>query len=156
MVTAHAMKGYTLVELVIVMAIMVVVGAGAVVGYVNFNERQQVVAAAKNVQQAFRTAQARARTKSVPKSISCTNFQGYSVTTETNQVKVKVVCDGAPIAAETVPITGATLTSTKSPLTFKTLEQGTDGAAIVTITGVVIYVFTVSPQGTVSDIELVP
>lgn len=121
-------KGYTLIELLIVMAIM---GILFTVGYLSFQDyarRQTLLAAGRAVRVDIRTAIESAIAGNKP--AACNNvLNGYQFwITSGTTYEIDAICSGGNVVVTqaTVP-TGITLTaSNPNPVIFKVLAQGTN------------------------------
>lgn len=87
-------RGFTLIELIVTVAIMALLVGGAIAGFITFRERQAVQTAAKDLQQLLRTAQAKARVRDTPSSCnsSILRLQGYRVTINTTTAYIRPLC----------------------------------------------------------------
>lgn len=162
--------GFTLIELIITVAIAAMVIGGGIAGFVSFTDRQEVLNTAKEVQQMMRTAQSKARVRDVPSS--CTNpdkpLLFYQVEVQSSEAVLRAGCGtfGSPVLVEvnkkTFPnnVTGPASTII---LRFTTLEEGvTDGTNLIlsspqTITikkaGSTSFNFNVAASGQISNIQ---
>lgn len=59
-------RGYTLIELLIVIAIMLLVIGGSIAGWLKFSEKQTTLSSAQTLQKMVRSAQVKARAKQWP------------------------------------------------------------------------------------------
>ncbi|GEM_PF-1066908 len=178
---AHRPKnaGFSLIELLVVTAIIIMLVGISIAGFIRFNERQQVESAAKQVQTLFRTAQAKAQIREIPTG-TCDTLDGYMVrfqTSPTNSVELVVQCtNGVPpeglvqdhlsISAYTVP---DGIVITRDPefesVLFRPLRGGarihnSSGAgaeldstevSVANSTGSPNYVFTIYNSGLISE-----
>lgn len=105
--------GYTLIELVIAIAIMGLMVGASIAGFNTLNKRQTVLNAGKEVMSAMRVAQQRASSGTKP--TGCTQLYGYSVkaTINTSTYSLSTVCSNATTVIKTYQLpTGVTFVST--------------------------------------------
>jgi len=125
---AHPNKGYTLIELLIVMAIM---GILFTVGYLSFQDysrRQTLLAAGRGVRVDIRTAIESAIAGNKP--AACSNvlngYQFWITSATTYEIDALCSAGNVVVTSATIP-TGITLTaSIPNPVIFKVLAQGTN------------------------------
>ncbi len=67
-------QGFTLIELMVVITIMLLVTGSAIAGYIRFSDRREVQESARQVQQLFVLAQQKASVREVPQSCLTNNF----------------------------------------------------------------------------------
>ncbi len=139
-----AQSGFSLLELLITVTIMVIIVGGSVAGFMTFQARQEVLTTAKNVQQLVRTAQGKARVRETPTSATLTaagfgagtcnsdnsRLQGYRINLSSNVITLVALCgedDLDPLQATAVvyseTITGMTY-SGPDYIDFWTLYRG--------------------------------
>lgn len=150
-------KGFTLLELVISIGIMMLLVGLGVASYLQFNERQQVVGSARELQALFRSAQTRARTGDVPPG--CGTLSGYLVegAAGSSQVLMYAVCSGGNILRSTLTLIGGVTPVAGINMTFQTLKGGVTNAGVVTLRTPSLtysYSFKVSQGGEISQGEL--
>lgn len=163
-------NGFTLIELIVAVAIMSLLVGGAITGFITFAERQEVQTTAKNLQQLLRTAQAKARIREVPTACTAPNkrLQSYRVRLNQTSPDIVMLCGvGAdreliiPTDRESVVIpTGITVTSDAEYIDFYTLHQGvyigsdvlSYSDRLVTIDGdVADWCFTIHTSGAITE-----
>lgn len=88
-------NGYSLIELVVVVGLMVLLMGGGIAAFSSFNDRQKAVEGARTLQSWLRTAQSRAR--ALEKPPGCDQLHSYRVSTITNSdtVETVAVCNAA-------------------------------------------------------------
>jgi prepilin-type N-terminal cleavage/methylation domain-containing protein len=170
-----AQRGFTLIELMVTMAIMSVVIGGSIAGFITFQSRQQVVEVGKTVQQLVRTAQGKARVRETPTNASCNGsagarLQGYRITFASNVSVIYALCgaDGsirgggslAQVEVYREDIAGVTYAAgSPSSIDFYTLYRGLDYTSgtkriqYSSTDGVVVY-FDVTAGGAISEVTV--
>lgn len=155
--------GFTLLELLITAAISMIVVGGSIAAFVGFTERQEVLNAAKEIQQMFRTAQSKARVRDVP-GAGCT-LQSYQVSLHGTSSKLWAICNpGTSIEIKTYTApTGVGISG--NTVLFTTLENGVtdaggalllDAETYTVSKGSNSFTFTVSPAGSISNVVPTP
>lgn len=169
--------GFTLIELIITVAISALVVGGGIAGFVGFTERQEVLNTAKEVQQKMRTAQSKARVRDLPNQNCVLASYEVSFGATNNQAILRPICSPTAVAAlpaysfpSGVTIQskiGAGLYTTPKVIRFTTLENGvtdnavtpallTDSVTYKVSEGAIGYIFTVSPNGSISNVTKAP
>lgn len=87
-------SGYTLIELIVVIAIMGLLVGASIAGFNTLNQRQTVLSAGREVLSIMRTAQQRAISGQKPTSGTCDQLLGYSVkgTVNSDTYTLNTVC----------------------------------------------------------------
>lgn len=145
-------RGFTLLELLVSVTIMMLIVGGGIASYITFNERQQLAAAAKELQGYFRSAQSRARANEVPDG--CTSLQGYSVQVNQDDSEVRLVaeCASGDIERATYVLSGTATPNSAINVSFATLKGGVTGAQTITLSqGSRSYSFKVTAGGEITQ-----
>jgi len=153
-------RGYTLIELIVTMGIILVVIGLIVVNYNNFNDNQRVRQAASDVKSNLRYAQTKALSAEKP-GVGCTRLIGYEVSFAATSYQIQPRCTeglaGSPVTVSLLP--GLTVTAAPAvPLTFLVLSRGIDISSSVTITIFGVnrsYQLRVSPSGDINDLGFI-
>lgn len=140
--------GFTIIELLVVISIVLLTIGAGISGFINFNDRQQVQTTVKDVQELMRSAQIKARSGEGANDCGVTNkLKGYQVTSDISAVILNRICvnPSTNVVTSTTERSRVTLnkvTVTRSPsntITFLALKGGVDlggGVPIlVTVTG---------------------
>lgn len=93
-------RGFTLIELVVVMAIMGLLFNLGVARYVDFNRRQSVITTGLKLKNDLRSIQQKALSGLKPITIPCTELSGYVVHLHTTELREFSICN---MAGTTVP-----------------------------------------------------
>lgn len=154
--------GFTIIELMVVVAIMALVFGLGYAQYQNFNRRQILNQAALNLKNDLRDAQNRSLSGEKPTICGVNILGGYKVKIDTavnNLYFISVACpetSEAPIKSVTLPQNvNFSSRPTPNPILFKVLAQGTNipsgSQATITLTAFGKYQdVTVSPSGDIS------
>lgn len=136
-------RGYTLIEILVVLTIIGILFSVGYVGYRDFSRRQSLAGAAKIVQGDLRKAQQNALSGIKPQSAAClgaNTLDGYFFrVTSASTYEIGAACSGGNVVTDTVSVTESISISTPSPnpIIFKVLGTGTNipsGDASVTLT----------------------
>lgn len=158
------LPGFTLIELIITVAISALVVGGSIAGFIGFSDRQEVLNTAKEVQQMMRTAQSRARVRNTP--TGCSSLSSYQVSfIGTSSVRLSTVCGVTVTEITTVAFPSGVTINNTTALRFTTLEQGVTtsaGAPITSVTYILSegstnrFQFTVTSTGSISNVIPTP
>ena len=122
-------KGFTLVELLVVLIILGVLTTLGITTYNRFHEGQVLVLATRKLKSNLQAAQTKAMTNKQPLS-GCTNFSGYSVIFEDSSYRIAASCDEGEIDPETFSLpNNIVLNSGASSVLFKVRPGGTNLAS---------------------------
>lgn len=154
--TAHARSsGFTLIELMVAVGIMLLLTGGGIATFIRFNDRQAVQGAANQLQTIFRSAQVKARAGEKP--AACDRLTGYRVqtTANTSQVVLSAVCNNGVFAHSTINLQNSVVAEGSYTMTFANLYGGVTGASTVIIrssgANLLRYSFTITNSGEVSE-----
>lgn len=126
-------RGFTLIEILVAISLLVILGGAGLVGYRQAARRQAVDGAAEKVVGALRQAQANAAS-GVKDTVACGSRQltGWRVTFAANSYTIEGVCGAVTFGSksegysrEVVGI-GVTPLPSANPMLFKVLNQGTN------------------------------
>lgn len=148
------MRGFTLIELMIVTAMILVFSVGAVVNYSTYSERQKVRQAAYEMRNDFRFAQTKATSKDFPSQV-CSDIYGYTVSVSADKYEIIPNCSPEglrdPVATSSAALGVQFSPSPVTSTTFYSLSQGVSDTMSVTVTGVFnSYRVTISLSGFIS------
>lgn len=127
-------SGFTLIEVIIVIAITGIVFAGGIVNFRDFDRRQSLSQAATTLKRDLDLARTKAFTSE--KTTGCTNtLVGWRVAFSAGSYSLIADCDVNDVTFKTVNFpTGITKTGGASSVTFSVLARGTTSASNDTIT----------------------
>lgn len=148
-------QGFTLVELLIVVTILVTLLGVGLASFNTFNRRERLKQAALTLKSNLRFAQTKSISVEKPTS-GCTEFVGMTVrfTASTYTVIHECTPEGDVGEAETVTLAGMTFSPIPSEFTFISRSNSLSPSATQTLTlvnGRETYVLTVAANGSVSD-----
>jgi prepilin-type N-terminal cleavage/methylation domain-containing protein len=135
-------KGYTLIEILVVLTVIGIIFGIGYAAYRDFSRRQALAGAAKMVEGDIRSAQQNALSGQKPIS-GCTSLNGVSFDiTSATTYSINYVCGGGVLVKNSVTlptnITIAVSPLSGDPILFKVLGDGTNipngGNVIITIT----------------------
>lgn len=151
--------GFTLIELIVSVAILSIVSAIGIAGFISFQDNQKVLSAAKEVQQLYVDAQVKARVKETPGS--CTNpLQSYVVkyTSSSRKFSLHARCPGEQAERDYAIITDSSISMNNVPASVEFPTQygdtGRSGDLTMCFTnGSDMYQFSITKNGQVGDVE---
>jgi prepilin-type N-terminal cleavage/methylation domain-containing protein len=123
----NSLKGYTLIEIIVVIGIMALIFTFGYATYRDFSRRQALAAVVRSFKGDLRLAQEYAASGKKPEGCGG-DLSGYRVSIWVDKYSIKSVCGGLVDIGKT-DITfpdGITVSSTNPSFTFKILGQGTD------------------------------
>lgn len=151
--------GFSLIELVVVVGVLLMMAGGGIASFINFNEKQQVISGAKELQEHLRTAQSLSRVGETP--TGCGKLNGYKVTStdagSTKEIKILAVCSSGDIERNSFLLPDSTTLSSDIDITFLGLHGGVTGATTIQVvgTGGRTYTFEVTQGGGITAGELI-
>lgn len=149
-------RGFTLIELIVTMALLAILVSGLLASYNNYNQSERVRTGAQSVKANVRLAQSRALSGVKPAS-GCTELVGYTVSFTVNAYSFQALCsEGAagPTISLTLPA-AVSFSPVPSSFTFGVLTRGllnTENPVTITLTGFSkTYTLSIEPNGTITD-----
>lgn len=100
-------RGFTLIELIVTVSIILVLFGAGLAGFFQFNDRQKVQNTVASVKQLIESARTRARIRDNPSS-SCT-LQAYRVSTSGSNILMQTLCGVSKFSNLTIDQTRETL-----------------------------------------------
>lgn len=152
-------KGFTLIELVVSVAIMGILVGGGIAAYRTFNTKQLVMTAGKEYVQLLRVAQKKA--KAGEKPAGCTTLSGYRVSVVANgsQATMYALCNGGStvIVDSQKDFSTEVVFTQNAALDFQVLLGGVVGFGSVTLTNLTAsysYQVDITSEGSITGTEL--
>ena len=124
------MRGFTLIELVVVMGITILLSGAGIAAYNQFNNRQRVRSGGAGLTDLLRLAQNRALTGEKPTGGACASsaLDGHQVRWTGSQFVLEAVCGGQAVDVGKNYSLGSDVAVTAGDqVVFKVLAQGTSG-----------------------------
>lgn len=163
---SHRRAGFTLIEMLVTVAVMVLLVGGAMAGFITFRDRQLVLADAKSLQQFVRTAQAKARVRETPAACNTAGnrLQGYRVRfNSATSVTMHPLCgddDLLPTPTERASVASLIITASAfsgypTTIDFYTLHRDNSLASNTRLrasTALYRYCFDVGTGGSISEV----
>ena len=138
-------KGYSLVEVLVSLAIVGLLFTFGFASFRDFSRRQHLISVARTIRGELRSIQSKATSGEKPTNAECSgtntlitfNFQVVSLTS----YQVVAVCSGGSVTVKSVTLpSDTTMSSNQNTISFKVLGQGTNvsagSGAIITLTQV--------------------
>lgn len=133
------MKGFTFIEMVVSVSIILLLAGGVIAGYNGFNDRQIVAQAAATVKSDLRAVSASASTGRKPEN--CETLVGYKVQfTAPDSYTSQAVCSAGGVESLTGQIFAYVLSrgvqfypGVPTPIVFFVLNRGASGAQTITV-----------------------
>ncbi|MCB9813643.1 MAG: prepilin-type N-terminal cleavage/methylation domain-containing protein [Pseudomonadales bacterium] len=166
----YKILGFTLVEMIVTIAIMLVVTGGGIAAFINFNDKQNVQVAVKDLQTLLRSAQTKARVgedAQLCNTVYNNSLRGYRVFigegTNTAILSTSCASDKFDPADNRNYVERSRITFDSSVtakmlgdgdvnIEFLSLLGGTDGTGTVVISGLTdVYQFEVSQSGEITE-----
>lgn len=129
----HQRNGFTLIEVLVAVSIMIALMSGAIASYRIFVPRQQVLQSARNAQQAFLFAQKKARVGEKPSG--CNTLRGYAVrgNISATSLNIYAVCVSGEYLVTNISFVGTARLEQNVNVTLKVLTGGTATGSDVTV-----------------------
>ena len=120
-------KGFSLIELMVTVTILLLVMGGGIAGYLVFNEKQTVLEATNLLKTYFHKAQSQAKTGNIS---SCAALAGYRVTVAGSPevVTLQERCVDGSVGSSENETLSSSVSVTPVDVTYKVLHGGVIGA----------------------------
>lgn len=147
--------GFTLIELIISIAIIMLLVGGVVASYNSFNTTQLLTQTGLSLKNNLQLMRVKATAVEKPTS-GCTQFLGYRITFAASSYSMQPLCtEGLVGVAQTINLPqGVSFSPVPSVVTFAALSGGLTGGATVNLTLIAqssSYLVQVSSNGTIID-----
>ncbi len=158
-------KGYTLIEIILVVAIIALFSGLTLAYYNNFNEDRRLTAEAKQLVDVLNLAYKKANSADLTPNSACTTFAGYDVvfyTGSPSSYKLFFNCGTDQMVSQYNLANGIVISNTTAKsILFKPLSAGTDltAPATITITNNIsgkCKKMQINPAGTIEELSTCP
>jgi type II secretory pathway pseudopilin PulG len=143
---------FTLIEMLVVITIMMLMLGGGIAAYINFNENQQLLSAAKQMQTYLRGLQKKSRVGDRPDG--CTRLYSYTLTVAANSnlVFMQANCENGDFDTDNYTLGGGVTALNEIEVSFKVLQGGaTSQGNIILVKNTDRYQFQVTPGGEITE-----
>lgn len=130
------MRGYTIIELLVAMTILLLLSAGMIARFQTFDNKQVTRQAAATLKTNLRKAQSATVTGKKP-TAGCSQFLGFAVTFTANDYSIQASCSeglAGSLDVVTLPV-GVTFNPVPATLLFKSLTGGLTTTVSLILTG---------------------
>jgi prepilin-type N-terminal cleavage/methylation domain-containing protein len=144
--------GFTLIEMLISVVIMLALVGGGIAAFITFNDRQTVLAGAKDLKLSFRSAQIKARAAERPDL--CDSLQAYAVqmTAGSGQVTTSAICANGDYTIDSYLLKNDVVSQDTIDVQFLVLHGGVRNPGTVTLAkGSHEYSLTVTQGGEITE-----
>jgi prepilin-type N-terminal cleavage/methylation domain-containing protein len=129
-------SGFTMIEMLLSVSIMLVLVGGGVAAFVTFNDSQQLKGATKELQTYMRVAQTKARLGDRPPT--CGRLDGYAVRVaeSSNVLRMVAICDIGDVEVQTKTLEGITSIQVDNDVVdveFGVLQGGVTNSGTISI-----------------------
>lgn len=121
-------SGFTMIELLITVGIMILVFGGGVAAYLNLDRRQSLINVCKEIESLSRSAQKKARVGDRP--AGCDKLNAYRISrtaTGPDEISLQAVCDSGNVTLSTYDIPTVFDVVEITTMDFKVLHGGLEG-----------------------------
>lgn len=150
-------SGFTFIEMLVTVAIMMVILGGGIAAFINFNDKQVVTTSAKELQTYLRSAQIKARVGDRPEV--CTKLISYAVRATTapgSEVQLIAICESQEVQRNSYFLPNSLNLEADLDISFLGLSGGVVGEGEIRIrSDNRIYSFTVTKGGEIQEGSLV-
>lgn len=123
-------SGFTMIELLITVGIMILIFGGGIAAYLKLDRRQSLINVCKEIESLSRSAQKKARVGDRP--VGCSKLQAYRVSRTASgpdQISLQAICDSGNVTLSTYDVPTVFTITTITSMDFKVLHGGLQGAA---------------------------
>lgn len=129
-------QGFSLIELIVSVSIMILIVGGVVTSYNSYNDQQKIRQVALTLKSDLRLAQSSATGSKVPTSQPCTDFAGFVVSAGEQSYTIGPTCSEGTTYDEAVTTMlppGVQLSMNPSSFTFFPIGRGVSADVQITI-----------------------
>jgi type II secretory pathway pseudopilin PulG len=150
------MAGFTIIELLIAISVMLLLVGGGMAAFVTFNDKQVILGEARRLQGMLRSAQTKARNGAKP--ATCTRLDGYRVFLDVGSQTVReyAVCAGVNVISSSYNLPTGIGVESQLNVVFLVLHGGVVNPSTVTVTSTSgkEYTFEITQGGEITIGEL--
>ena len=146
------LSGFTLIEMLVVITILMLMLGWGLASYISFNEKQQLTGAAKQLQVYLRGLQKKARVGDRPGG--CDRLFSYTLTigANSNLVIMEANCENGDYTTDQYSMSGGVKAQANVEVVFKVLQGGaTSLDEIILVKEDATYQFAVTPGGEITE-----
>lgn len=149
--------GFTLIELIVAISIMMLLLGSGIVSYLTFNDRQGLLAGVSEVKSLLRTAQTRARLGDRPEGCDRLLYYEVRIPVESSVANLLAECENGTYTRSEVTLSGNTRAVSLIAVQFKVLHGGVINPGTLTLetSQGLTYSFEVTEGGEVTEGSLV-
>jgi prepilin-type N-terminal cleavage/methylation domain-containing protein len=146
-------RGFTLVELIVAVSILLLITGAGIASYINLNDRQTLITTAKDLQSYMRAAQKKARAGDKPSGCDTLNSYGLvSAGASPTIVSLKAICDSGSFTSDTLTFPASVTLQNALDMEFLVLSGGVNNSGTVVLQGKTkTYTFDVNAGGEITE-----
>lgn len=121
-------SGFTMIELLITVGIMILIFGGGVAAYLNLDRRQSLINVCKEIESLSRSAQKKARVGDRP--VGCDKLQAYRVSRTASgpdRISLQAICDSGVVTLSDYDVPTVFTITTITAMDFRVLHGGLQG-----------------------------
>lgn len=151
-------RGFTLIEMLVVLGIMMTTTGIVMVNYNNFNTTEKLKQTSRNLRNDLRFVQTRASAGLKPVGATCTTLRGYLVSFTQYSYRYEAVCSEGLVNPVTVALpSDVTFPVSPSSIMFNVLTGTSNNTVTIPLAaGGRGYELQVSPSGDINDLGVKP
>lgn len=143
-------KGFTLIELVVVVAIMALTMGGGMATYTAFRSGKIALREAQVIGELLKEARSKAIAGEKPAECSAVSLTGYKVDFTSNTAELEAVCPGGSPGSKVRTILG-TIDPTAASVTFSVLSGGATNVVVDICTDDHLFRINISSAGNITE-----
>lgn len=122
-------QGFTMIELIVVIGIIIVIFGGGISAYLRLDRRQSLINVCRELEQLARSAQKKARVGERP--AGCTRLNAYRLartSTAPDVITLSAVCDSGQVTVSSYEVPTLYTVESIPTVNFRVLHGGLDGS----------------------------
>jgi prepilin-type N-terminal cleavage/methylation domain-containing protein len=149
--SAHQ-RGFTLIEMLVSITVMILLVGGGIASYITFNDRQTLATSGRKLETLLRAAQKKARVGDKPAACNTLNSYEVAVAAQSNVITLSAICANGPHEPRTETLNPQITATQTRQIRFQVLHGGVTNAGTISLTnGVDTYEIAVSQGGEITD-----